>query len=195
MEKESYSTIEYALAPIPKPKKLTGFAATDIARQFKHPDREAILKYVELLCNKSSELNTIENLEERKKAALTKSKWMGTEDKKVLEQVNELIFHYLSYFQGYNDFALLLSREELYSQMLQAMREPLVNTADEDKYLKNIKIKGDINNLLGQLLIDIKSQRVSIYGVHEEIAVSRIKKVLTPESRLKSNGDTKTATI
>lgn len=167
------------------------FSTTDIARQFKHPDRDAILKYVDLLCSKTSELNTIENLEERKKAALTKSKWTGTEDKKVLEQVSELIFHYLSYYQGNNEFSLLLSREELFVQMLGAMREPLEQTSDEGKYLKNIEIKGKIDDLLDSLLIRIKAQRTSIYGIQEEAMVSKIKRVMTPEARLKVKTDDK----
>lgn len=161
------------------------FPSTDIAKSFRHPDRDAILKYVDLVCAKTSDLNTIENWEERHKAALAKSKWSGTEDKKLLEQVDELIFYYLSYYQGNNEFALLLSREQLFSQMLEAMRDPLAQTTDEGKYLKNIEIKGKIDDLLDSLLVRIKAQRSAIYGVHEEKMVSRVKKVMTPESRLR----------
>ncbi len=160
------------------------FHTTQIAKNFQHKDREAIIKYVDLMCNKNSDMNSIVNLEERKKVAMAKAKWAGTTEKELQEMVEELIFHYLSYYQADNDFSLLLSREELYAQMLKAIREPVVNITDEDKYMKTIKLKGDIDSLLEKLNNGIQELRIKIYGGHKETAQEKIKKILTPEMRL-----------
>lgn len=161
------------------------FSSTPIAKAFTHPERDLILKYVVLMCSKDSEMNAIENLEERKKAAMEKSRWRGTEDETLQEQINELIFHYLSYYQANNDFSLLLSREGLFAEMLKAIREPIVTIKDEDKILKAIKIKGETDNLLEQLNGRIKELRKSLFGPLIDVAQPRINKILTPESRLK----------
>ncbi len=165
---------------------MKSFSQTPVAKAFIHPEREVILKYIGFICDKTSDLNAIENLEDRKAAARAKAKWGGTEDKVLLEQIDELVFHYLSYFQYSLDFALLLSREELYAQMLQAIRDP-IDITDADKYMKTIKIKGDINKLLQELLDGIKELRKEIYGIHEEQAAPKILKVRSPESRLKKD--------
>lgn len=159
------------------------FATTAIAKAFFHPDRDAILKYVELICNKESAVQEIVDLEDRKAAARTKAKWGGTEDKDLLKTIDDLIFHYLSYYQANHDFALLLSREELFVKFLRAIREP-VDMADQDRAMKTTKIQGDINKLLEELLNGIKALRIQIYGGHQDMAAVKIKKLLTPESRL-----------
>lgn len=138
--------------------------------------------YIELMYSKDSEYNKIENLEERKRQVMQVCN-MDTEPNS--KEYRMKVVEFLSR-QHHNKFSLLRTREDMLQEALASMREPLVNTTDEDKKLKNVKLKLDLDVLAERLLTGIDSLRKEIYKPEvmaeaEEMIVS----VVTPEMRLK----------
>lgn len=154
------------------------FADLDIARG----TDPKLLSYIEKMNSKESALNRIENLEERKKAAL---KECGLQSISEDEAFKKLVVYYLSYFQHNNKYTLLRTREELLQEVMENMRESLEKTPDEDKKLKNVKLKGDLDQLAERLVEGCEKLYKEIYGELAETARDVIKVSISPEQRLK----------
>jgi len=123
-----------------------------------HPDKP-LVAYIKLVYGKDSPLATIADITERKQVAADKlSVTVDQED----EKTRKLILEFLRE-QNHYKHALLSSRQELYWEFLEVMREPL-KKGDDDKRLKNVKLKGDVNDLCGKLVLEIDTLLESIYG-------------------------------
>ena len=104
---------------------------------FQHKDKEAVVEYVKLVYGKESPLFAIEDVNEKKSIARDKS---GVITDVESEEISKLILQFLRE-QNHYKHSLLLSKQELYWETLEIMREPLTKTKDDDKRLKNIKHK------------------------------------------------------
>lgn len=162
------------------------FATTAIAKAYTHPDKEKVIGYIELMNAKDSMLNKIENLEERKKAAMTLAGLQTIPDS---SEFKELVVYYLNYFQHHNKYSLLRTREEMLAEALADMSQTL-DSQDEDTRLKNWKLKGDLDVLCERLIVGIEQLYRDIYGELVDVAKEQMKMGLSPEQRLraKKNG-------
>lgn len=140
-----------------------------------------IQKYIQEVYSKDSKLNKIEDIQERKKIAAEKCEIEIPEN---TPELRKQIIEFLR-SQAHNKFALLISKEELLIECLDVMREPLINSKDDDKRLKNVKLKGDVNALCDKLVVETDLLRIDIFT--EEHA-EESKKVISIEERLKAKG-------
>jgi|JI10StandDraft_1071094.scaffolds.fasta_scaffold103704_3 hypothetical protein len=157
------------------------FLSSKIVQAFPHKDKTQILKYIPLIYGVGSTLNKIEDLTERKKIAAEQCEIEVPEN---TEDLRKVIIEFLR-LQHHNKFALLISKEELLIECLDVLREPLVNSKDDDKRLKNVKLKGDVNALCDKLVVETDLLRIDIFT--EEHA-EESKKVISIEERLKAKG-------
>lgn len=154
------------------------FLASKIVQSFPHKDKTQILKYIPLIYGVESNLNKIEDLVERKKIA---AEQCGIEVPENTEELRKVIIEFLR-LQHHNKFALLVSKEELLTECLDVLREPLVISKDDEKRLKNVKLKGDVNALCDKLVVETERLRIDIFT--EEHA-EESKKVISIEERLR----------
>jgi len=131
-----------------------------------------------MVYGKDSSLAAIQDINERKQVASDRLE--VTVDHKD-EKVRKLILTFLRQ-QNHYKHALLSSRQELYWETLEVLREPLKSGSDDDKRLKNVKLKGDLNDLCGKLVLEIDVLLDSIYG--EEFKEEAQKIVVSFEQRL-----------
>jgi hypothetical protein len=155
------------------------FLTGKVVQNFSHKDKTQILKYIPLIYGVGSTLNKIEDLTERKKIA---AEQCGIDVPENTEELRKVIIEFLR-LQHHNKFALLISKEELLIECLDVLREPLVNSKDDDKRLKNVKLKGDVNDLCDKLVSETDRLRQTIFT--EEHA-DESKKVISIEDRLLS---------
>jgi len=135
--------------------------------------------YISLVYSRTSDLIKIEDLAERKKIAASKC---GIEVPENTPEMRKEIIAFLR-DQHHYKFTLLMTKEELLTESLDVMLEPLIQTKDDDKRLKNIKLKGDVNDLCSKLVNEIDVLRLTIFT--EEYA-EESKKVISIEERLKA---------
>lgn len=135
-----------------------------------------IKKYIELVYGKESDLNKIENIEERKKIAAEQCGIEVPDRSKIGKQVILFMRE-----MNHNRHSLLVTKEELFMESLEVLREPLAETKDDDKRLKNIKLKGDLNELCNRLEEEIEKLRISLYT---EEYKEEAKRVVSIEERL-----------
>lgn len=155
------------------------FLSSKVVQNFSHKDKTQILKYIPLIYGADSNLNKIEDLIERKKIA---AEQCGIDVPENTEELRKVIIEFLR-MQHHNKFSLLISKEELLIECLDVMREPLLSSKDDDKRLKNVKLKGDVNELCGKLVTETERLRVDVFT--EEHA-EESKKVISIEDRLLS---------
>ena len=136
-------------------------------------------QYISLVYSRTSDLNKIEDLAERKKIAAEKC---GIEVPENTPEMRREVIAYLRNQYHYK-FSLLISKEELLTESFDVMLEPLIVSKDDDKRLKNIKLKGDVNDLCSKLVSEIDTLRLTIFT--EEYA-EESKKVISVEERLKA---------
>lgn len=141
-----------------------------------HPHKE-LVEYIKMVYGINSPLSSISDINERKQVVADKlSITVDHED----ENVRKLILEFLRE-QNHYKHALLSSRQELYWESLEVMREPL-KKGDDDKRLKNVKLKGDLNDLCGKLVLEIENLYDGIYG--DEFKDEAKKTVSSFEQRL-----------
>lgn len=141
-----------------------------------NPDKQFV-EYIKLVYGKNSPLNAIEDINERKKIA---SERIGLTVDNEDEKTRKLILEFLRE-QNHFKNSLFVSKQELYWESLEVLREPL-KKGDDDKRLKNIKLKGDLNDLCGKLVLEMDALRADIYG--DEFKEEATKTVISFEQRL-----------
>ena len=167
------------------------FAQTEAALTYFHQDREKHLEFVEKMNSKDSEFNKIESVEDRIQAVMDK---VGLKklpiDGLELDNFNALTIAFLN-FQHHNKYTLLRTRECVYLETIKNLMVPLelVGVDAEDR-LKNVKLKGDLNDLAGRLVVEIDTLYKEIYSQSEELGKEAMKNAMSPEKRLKKiNGN------
>jgi len=167
------------------------FKGSDVYKNFKHKFKDKILKYIEAMYNQKSDLNKIENLEERQIAACTKA-GLPFQDESIKEIVslknddfNELVFHY-HIQQNSNKYYFLLSQQQLFWQIQKILHTPIAETSAEE--LENvIKMRTTASTKCDDLIIRIERLKSEVFATNDviEMADLSIRKLLTPESRLR----------
>jgi len=140
--------------------------------------------YLELVYGWKSEYQKIQDVEERKKVVCDKLR-ISFEHQKEQEKSKLFREDVLRFMETQNPLksTLLITKQELLHEMFEKVREPLLQTKDEDKLLKNVKLKGDIDELCGRLVDDVERLFKEIYQDKTDEAKSESRKSL--EQRLK----------
>lgn len=165
------------------------FQDMQVCKDFKHKNKDKILLYIELLYNKKSKLNNIEDLWQRKLEACKQAGLASDDMKDIMEMkdliVNDLIFHYQSYFQNSNKHQKLLSDQQLFWNM-QKILNSSIPEGDEDDTEKKMSARNKISENCDQLLSRIDRLLSEIYSQDMiETAEITIRQLMTPEMRLK----------
>lgn len=150
-----------------------------------------IQTYIELVYSEKSELNSIQNLDERKKTACEKAKLNPNDEyvQSIINMkdmiVNEQIFEYLRQQNG-NDFVLLISDQHLFWELQQRQMKRLVDD-DSDSTLKDLELKTKISEKSEQLLerIEVRKRKIFSGNEEEKMATTKIR-IMTPEQRLRT---------
>ena len=152
-----------------------------------------ITRYIELVYSEKSELNKIQDLEERKKTACHKA-GLKYDDPKVKDiinlknkDVNVEIFDHLRSHNS-NKYILLICNQHLFWEQMQQLMEPLkpVQGGDTESYLKEQNLKNTISEKAEELLDRINNLRADIFKDAETSKMAdNIIKFQRPEDRLK----------
>lgn len=137
-----------------------------------------IAEYIRLVYGKDSPISKIVDIQEKKQVALDKTGASISDDD---EGTRRLILEFLRE-QNHYKHSLLISKQELYWESLEVLREPLKKSTDDDKRLKNIKLKGDLNDLCSKLVSEIDVLYDNVYTL--EFKEEAQKGVITFEQRL-----------
>jgi len=168
------------------------FSDFDVCQSFVHKDKAKILSYISLLYDRESSLNGIQNLSDRKREACSRAK-LDARDPEIIsimdmqhEQVNKLIFAYLSQFQNSNAYHKLCSDQQLFWDIQKILMSP-GGTDDEDKLMEKYKKRGDLSKTADQLLTTINKLFSEIYKDDDvqEVAATMMRQMLRPEDRVR----------
>lgn len=168
------------------------FSDLDICQRFVNKDKAKIISYIELLYSKESTINSIQNLSERKREACKLSK-LNPVDQEVIsimdlkhEEVNKLIFAYLSVYQSSNSYHKLCSDQQLFWDIQRILMSP-AGTEDEDTLMAKYKKRGELSSTSDELLKRINRLYSEIYTQEDaiDLAVTNIRQMLRPEDRIK----------
>jgi predicted transcriptional regulator with HTH domain len=167
------------------------FRESEIVRDFNHPDKEKILKYIETMYSEKSDVNEITDLEARKKESCRRA---GIDPESELGQtliylkddsVGDLIFDFLS---GHNSakYSQLCADQQLLWEMQRELLKPIDGDNLDDR-LKAVEYKDKISVRCNGLLSRINKGYSEVYKYEDEIrmAVRTIHDMLSYEQRLK----------
>lgn len=151
--------------------------------------KDIIDKYIELMYSETSDLNKIEDVGERKKAA-AKGAGLDITDKETLdimhlqnEKANNRIFNYLSKTQS-NNYIALTSDQQLFWEIQFRKMSPL-DTTDDEVMLKNINLKTTMSIKSQELLERIDALYRRIYKHEPEMKMAQKQvRMLSPEQRI-----------
>lgn len=157
---------------------------------FEHKHKDKILLYIEMMYAVGSDLNKIDNLDERKRTAASRSGLVVAISGDALQTIfaeedeafNALRHTFLSEFQFYNKYQNLIT----YQQMLwnvhktTSLRYDKVDEDDLKKWDKSIDLMEKLEGLVARLFSEIYGDGKTI-----EIAKDNIRQAMAPEERLK----------
>jgi len=174
------------------------FSELDVCKRFVNKDKNKIIVYIENLYRKDSELNNIQNLSERKRAACEKAK-LNPKDTEVLsimdlqhEEVNKLIFAFLSTFQNSNSYHKLMSDQQLFWDIQKILMSP-AGVDDEDELMSKYKKRGELSKTSDELLIRINRLYSEIFTEEEtqDMAHTIVRQMMRPEERVRNKEQNK----
>lgn len=149
-----------------------------------------IQQYIELVYSEKSDLNTIQDLDERKKTACEKAKLDHSSDviQKMLKMqdkdTNEQIFDFLI-ANNREEFILYISDQHLFYE-LQKRQMKSMKDDDSDSELKDLDLKTKISEKSEQLLERIKVRRAKLFGGKDEQEAAAKVRMQRPEERLRN---------
>jgi hypothetical protein len=167
------------------------FSDSEIAKSCVRKDRIKILAYIELMYDQKSELNKIQDLQERKEAAMVMAKLSPQDEemKQIMamknEEVNELIFHYLTFYQNNIRYQKYCSDLQFLWYMMNQLMKPF-DAPDGDNE-RQIKTRALMSMECDNLIARLEHAKSDIWGTDDVKAMAehKVKAMLSPEKRLK----------
>lgn len=175
-------------------KKFTEF---DVCKAFKHRYKDKVIKYLDELYNMKSEFNHIQDLGLRKQAICDKVQLdpKDPEVKKILEnknaEVQNLAFHYQSYFKNNNTFQQVLTDQHLFWNFQRLLGKP-IDSEDEDELIDKYQKRSKLSEECAKINNRISSGLAELYKDDEtmkEFAGDTIRATQSHEEWLKSSKD------
>jgi hypothetical protein len=172
------------------------FSDFDICKEFKHKDKNKIIKYIEVMYSKDSQLNEIQNLQDRKIKACKLAK-LDPDTKYVKEimrleneEVRNIIVSYLSFYQNNNEFVQLIVDQQLLWGIHEALLSPPSIDANTD-FSEIYKKRGAMSTLSDEITRRVNRAYTSLYATEEikEAAHQMVSQMKRPEQRVKERDD------
>lgn len=173
------------------------FKDFDVWKNFKRKDKEKEkwLKFIEGVYSVDSDLNSIEDFGVRVNTALIHA-GLDPKAKDVIlvierkdEEIEELIFHYLSYYQNSNTFQQLINDQIQFWAIQKVLGKPvqLEDPDDENELVSRYKKRGEISELSDSLRKRINILKSEVFKNEKTIekAGAFISQVMRPEQRIK----------
>jgi hypothetical protein len=171
------------------------FKDFDVWKNFKRKDKTNWLKFIEGVYSVDSELNSIDDFAVRVNTAIIhagldpKTKEVQSVINREDQEIEELIFHYLSYYQNSNAFQQLINDQVQFWNIQRILAKPvqLEDDQDEDKLVAKYKKRGELSELSDAIRKRINVLKAEIFKSEktQEIAGAFIRQVLRPEERIK----------
>lgn len=150
---------------------------------------KTIQKYIDLVYSQKSKLNSIPNLDERKRAACEKlnldpkEEWVSNLINMKDLPANEQIHHYLI-SQNSSEYVLYVADEHLYFQLIKRIMDPLKDNDDSDM-IRKTKASEQADSILKRL----QERALSIWKGEAEVeAAQQRMRIMRPEDRIKELG-------
>lgn len=162
------------------------FSDFPVVKEFQHKDKAKVLKYIELMFNKSSNLIKIENMDERIRVACGKAGIKPEDHVNLISlkkdsQEAHLVFVYLSHYQNNNKFHNLLAAQLLLWRMQRMMME--TDASDMEQALKWSKESEGLSNRIDNMMSELYGAPTVV-----EMATTETRKVIAlprPEDRIR----------
>ena len=126
-------------------------------KAFKHKDKAKIIKYIELCFGKDSDLNTIQNFNNRQIKAAQHARLSITSQEVINiisfrdEDVNILINTYIGKIQNSNLYDSLISNQYLFWLIQEQMRKPIDGLDDLKKRTELSKLSEEVEKRISNL--------------------------------------------
>lgn len=157
---------------------------------FEHSHKEKILMYIEMMYAVGSDLNKIDNLEERKRTAASRSGLVVAISGDALQTIfneeddafNALRHSFLSDFQFHNKYQNLMTYQQMKWNVHKSLslRYDKVDEDDLKKWDKSIDLLEKLEGLCARLFSEIYGDGKTI-----DIAKEQMRAAMGPEERLK----------
>lgn len=153
--------------------------------------KDKISKYIEALYSEGSELNHIQDLQQRKIQA-AKQAGLDPEEESVKavmaltdKNTNTIIFNHLTQTQS-NDYIILMAKQQLLWELQRDVMLPPIVTDDPKQRQEDRKLRLQLNKELTEIHEEVDQLYRKIFK-HEDVAkVSQgIIRMMTPEQRIK----------
>jgi hypothetical protein len=157
---------------------------------FSHPEKNKIVRYIifgydiDSLCVKSNLHDLKKRKEDAAERAGFKRSRSGVFEDYVHEimdmnnkEVNQMICCYLRYFVHNNAWKLIVVNEQMMSEYISLMLEPVVSHKDDKKRLEAANIKAKLREECKAIASDIKMLYKDLYGDNEDLKEEIIKPV------------------
>lgn len=160
------------------------FKTFKIFQDYSHPQKDKILKYIELLYSVGSELNKIDSLQDRKLTAAKQAGLKADEMQTIFEEKDEafaeLRHHYMSFYQYHNKYAnLMVFQHMLWAAQQEAMKPVEAKAWGDWDKLSDFIIK--MEQVVSKLFIEIYTDQKIIDHAKEQIRTAK-----SVEERLKN---------
>lgn len=168
------------------------FKDLEIVKNYQNKDKTKLIEFIQLMYSQKSELNKINNLDDRREAACKKVKidYNNPYFKSIIEgddqEFNDLVFHF-HVTQSSLKYHSLCTDLQLFWRIQKVINDPI----DEDKDIETVlKKRSELSDLSQQLRIRVDALKSEIFATNDiiEHAERKIREMLTPEKRLKMNG-------
>jgi len=156
------------------------FESNELFKKFQHPDKTLVLNYLDLMYGWDSEFANIDNPSRKQELVIKKLGHQISED-----GMEELIFEYLSYYQGNNKFQNLLMYRFIFFDLHRIAMEKITSTNIQERN-DSVKLRKEIVDLCDSMEKKIEALMEEIYPEeYRERAAEVLKNIRTQESRLK----------
>lgn len=163
-----------------------------VCKDFVNKDKSKILNYVQALYHRNSELNNIQNLQDRKLAACAAAK-LNPRDPQVIdimdlknEEVNWIIDTYLGLYQNSNAYHQLQMDQEMLWRIQRLLLSP-IETLEEDELIKKYQKRAELAETGDTISRRINRSISEIYTTPDvqEVATTHIRQMKRIEERIK----------
>jgi hypothetical protein len=174
------------------------FKGTEVYKNFKHKFKDKIIKYIEAMYSKTSDLNKVEGFEEKHQQACLKASISAKEDIMIEifelrnKEVNALIDEYIIN-QHSNKYQGLLTEQRLYFYMQRMINAPYDENLNREEQSRELKMRDDMALRSEGVRARIDRLYSEIYKYRDvivEIAQEGVTQRLTLEQRLKQKEKT-----
>jgi hypothetical protein len=168
------------------------FDSSEIVKNFEHKFKQKILKYIKAMYNHQSDLNKIENLEDRHKAACEKASISPKEEVmiEIFELKNDIVnmvIHEYMITQNPIRYYYLLTSQRMFWQLQLLINGPVNFELSREEQKQEWKMRSELADKCEALIPRIDRLKSEIYMTKEfvvKVADHEVRRRLTLEERI-----------